>query len=248
MRGSSFSTRAHVRRWQARASRRVGRGDLATVYDRPRPLQIPAARSESPCAAAPRVVRKVTLTSEVRAGSYASLTVDVIPRARCTIRVIYNTQTESRILSTDGLTSKTGGRITWRWRMPKDAQPARTPIDVSCGESGTLRTELLVGPIPKLPRILSARVVTGTRYGTAVRVSYCFRSLPSDPRTRPWRLHLTVENLRDGLPPLSIGWKVTKRCATVTQPVGGIKPPYLLRYSVEPVRGTWSRQGQIRLT
>ncbi len=197
--------------------------------------------------AAQGAVRKVSLTSPVRAGGYASLAVRVAPRARCTIRVIYNTKTESKVLSADGLDPKTGGRITWRWRMPKDARPGRTPIDVSCGASGMLRAELLVGPVPELPRILSARVVTGTKYGTAVRVSYCFRSLPSDPWRKPWRLHLTVENLSDGFPPLSIGWKVSERCGVVTQPVGGIKPPYLLRYSVETIGGTWSNQGQIRL-
>jgi len=57
-----------------------------------------------------------------------------------------------------------------------------------------------------------------------------FASLPGDPWKRPWRLHLTVENLRDGFPPLTIPWKVTKRCATVATPVGPIKPPYQLRY------------------
>jgi hypothetical protein len=197
-------------------------------------------------AAAQGAVRKVSLTSPVRAGGNASLAVQVTPRARCTIRVIYNT-TESKVLSANGLDPKTGGKITWRWRMPKDARPGRTPIYVSCGGSGMLQTELLVGPVPELPQILSTRVVTGTAYGKAVRVSYCFRSLPSDPRIRPSRLHLTVENLRDNLPPLSVGWRVTKRCGTIDHPIGPIKPPYLLRYSVETVSGNWSRRGQIRL-
>jgi hypothetical protein len=192
-------------------------------------------------------VKRIALTSPVSAGKYATLTVNVSPPARCTIRVIYNTATESKLLAAEGLTPKTGGRISWRWRIPDEARPARTPIEVSCGESGMLRAELLVGPIPELPRILSARLVSGTKFGKAVRVSYCFRSLPRDPRTRPSRLILTVDNLRDGFPPLSVGWPVAKRCGTVTHPVGGIKPPYVLRYTVEPVRGTWSEQGLIRL-
>lgn len=192
-------------------------------------------------------VRQVSLTSPVRAGAFASLTVNVSPRARCTIRVIYNTATQSKILSDAGLNPKTGGTISWRWRIPKGAHPARTPIEVMCGDSGELRAELLVGPIPELPRILSARLVSGTKFGKAVRLSYCFRSLPADPRIRPRVLSVTVENLRDDLPPLNIGWQVKKRCATIIHPVGGIKPPYLLRYSVEPVNGTYSRQGQIRL-
>lgn len=192
-------------------------------------------------------VKQVTLTSPVLAGGNATLTVSVRPRAHCTIRVIYNTNTESKLLSGDDLVPKTGGRITWRWRVPKDAHPGRTPIDVSCGGSGVLRAELLVGPLPPLPRIVSARIVTGTKYGKAVRVSYCFRSLPSDPRLRPMQLHLTVDNLSDDLPPLSIGWKVTKRCATVDHPVASLKPPYVLRYSVVSQTGTMSEQGQMRL-
>jgi hypothetical protein len=79
-------------------------------------------------------------------------------------------------------------------------------------------------------------------------VSYCFRSLPTTPARKPWRLHLTVENLGDGLPPLSHGWPVRKRCATVIHPAGGIKPPYLLRYSVQTRVGTWSKQGLRRIT
>jgi hypothetical protein len=100
---------------------------------------------------------------------------------------------------------------------------------------------------PPLPRIRTARIVTGTRYGKAVRVSYCFSALSSDPDRRPWRLRLTVDNLKDGFPPLSHGWPVTRRCGTIIHPVGGIKGPYVLRYSVESRSGTWSKHAQMRV-
>ncbi|HEU0246341.1 MAG TPA: hypothetical protein VFR38_04575 [Gaiellaceae bacterium] len=100
---------------------------------------------------------------------------------------------------------------------------------------------------PELPRILSARVVLGTKFGTAVRVSYCYNTLPSDPSLRPGRLLLTVDNLQDGLPPLGLGWPVTTRCNTVIHPVGGIQQPYVLRYTTESRAGTRSRQGVLRL-
>ena len=119
---------------------------------------------------------------------------------------------------------------------------------VSTGARANSDTTLrLAGTGPPLPRIVSARVVTGTRYGTAVSVSYCFGSLPAAPARKPWRLHLTVDNLGDGFPPLSHGWPVKRRCATVIHPVGGIKPPYVLRYSVETRVGTWSKQGLRRV-
>jgi hypothetical protein len=122
------------------------------------------------------------------------------------------------------------------------------------GTAGTVVADAKPGTVgsaasgPPLPKILSARIVTGTRYGTAVRVSYCFSALPTASTRKPWRLHLTVDNLGDGFPPLSHGWLVTRRCQTVIHPVGGIKPPYVLRYSVETRVGTWSKQGLRRIT
>jgi hypothetical protein len=45
--------------------------------------------------------------------SRTELTVNVSPRARCTIEVIYDTV----VSKAKGLGPKTGGRITWRWRF-----------------------------------------------------------------------------------------------------------------------------------
>jgi hypothetical protein len=100
---------------------------------------------------------------------------------------------------------------------------------------------------PKLPRTLSARVVTGTRIGKALRVSYCFEQLPTNVWTRPWRLRLTLDNVRDKRLPVSIPWRVKKRCATVLQTVGGIKLPYVLRYYVVSRRDTRSAEKTIRV-
>jgi hypothetical protein len=95
--------------------------------------------------------------------------------------------------------------------------------------------------------MLSAKVVLGTKYGTAVRVAYCFRSFSTDPDRGPWRLSLTVDNLRDQQPPLNIPWEVTTRCGTIIHPVGGIQQPYVLRYQVDSRNGTRSNQRTIRL-
>lgn len=195
-------------------------------------------------------VKRVSMTAPVEVGAEAVLTVSVTPRASCTISVTYATATERKPLSAAGLGTKAGSRITWRWRIPKDAVPtgARgTPVTVRCTGSGTLRTRLVVGPVPRLPRILSAQLVDRAGFGKAVRVSYCFGSLPDDLWTKPARLHVSVDNVRDDQGPLSVGWRVLARCDTILHPVGYIKPPYLLRYSVETIRGTRSKRGQIRL-
>jgi hypothetical protein len=79
-------------------------------------------------------VLRVSLTTPVRAGSYAQLTVKVTPPARCTIQVS----------NKKGLGPKTGGRITWRWKVGSSTRPGRWPIVVRCGTSGSLRVTLRV--------------------------------------------------------------------------------------------------------
>ena len=91
--------------------------------------------------AADGAVHKVSLTP-VHAGEYASLTVNVSPRARCTIEVLYDTV----VSKAKGLGPKTGGRITWRWRVGTSTHAGRWPIIVRCGQSGTLRLKLRVLP------------------------------------------------------------------------------------------------------
>jgi micrococcal nuclease len=78
----------------------------------------------------------------MRAGSYASLTVNVTSRSRCTIQVIYDTV----VSQAKGLGPKTGGRITWRWRVGTSTHPGSWPIIVKCGKAGTLRTKIRLLP------------------------------------------------------------------------------------------------------
>jgi hypothetical protein len=87
-------------------------------------------------------VRKVSLTTPVRAGSYAALTIAVTPRSRCTIQVIHDTV----VSKAKGLGPKTGGKITWRWRVGTSTHPGKWPIVVNCGASGKLKTAIRVLP------------------------------------------------------------------------------------------------------
>jgi Putative Ig domain len=100
---------------------------------------------------------------------------------------------------------------------------------------------------PPLPSRVTARRVTSSKYGRALRVSYCFSSLSRNAYRRPWRLHLTLDNTRDKRPPLSVPWTVSRRCASVIHPAAGIRRPYVLRYSVESRRGTRSKHAQISI-
>jgi hypothetical protein len=80
------------------------------------------------------VVKKVALTSPIRVGKIASLTVSVSPPARCTVRVP----------KVKGLRPKSGGKITWRWRVT--TPPGRWPITVSCSNKGKLKLTMRVRP------------------------------------------------------------------------------------------------------
>jgi hypothetical protein len=86
-------------------------------------------------------VLPVSLTTPVRAGSYARLTVRVTPPTRCTIQVGSAAGSTPKTLG-----SKTGGRITWRWKVPSNTQSGRWPIVIRCGSSGTLRLTIRVLP------------------------------------------------------------------------------------------------------
>jgi hypothetical protein len=88
------------------------------------------------------VVRKVSLTSPIRVGKDASLTVRVSPKARCTIEVIYGTV----VPKPKGLGAKSGGKITWRWRVGTTTPPGRWPVIVRCGNGGTLNLRIRVLP------------------------------------------------------------------------------------------------------
>ena len=66
--------------------------------------------------------------------AFQRLTVNVSPRARCSIKVVYGTT----VSSARGLGKKTGGRITWRWKVGSNTNPGSWPETVDCGQSGKL--------------------------------------------------------------------------------------------------------------
>jgi hypothetical protein len=84
-------------------------------------------------------VLKISLTTLVRAGSYAQLTVRVTPPARCTMRATYDAVSKAKALG-----PKTGGRITWRWQVGATTHAGRWPIVVRCGTSGSLELTIRV--------------------------------------------------------------------------------------------------------
>jgi hypothetical protein len=91
-----------------------------------------------PSAAA--AVRVTKAPGRVAAGEYASVTVVVIPRARCTIGVYYTTRRSEAA----GLGAKSGGRITWRWRVGSRTLPGRFPVKIDCGRAGKTQTTIRV--------------------------------------------------------------------------------------------------------
>ena len=98
-------------------------------------------------AVAESAVRRVSIKTPVQAGRVASVTVNVAPRAKCTIAV----KAGSYVPTPRGLAPKTGGRITWRWQLRLSAPPGLSPVIVRCGKSGVLTTKFTVlAPDPEM--------------------------------------------------------------------------------------------------
>lgn len=87
-------------------------------------------------------VKRVAFTSTVAPNDYATLTVAVTPKARCTIKVVYDTTTSHA----RGLGAKTGAKVTWRWKIGSSTHAGRWPVTVDCGKAGKLNLRLRVTP------------------------------------------------------------------------------------------------------
>lgn len=81
------------------------------------------------------------VTRHVQAGGFGSVTVTVIPKARCTIYVATATTRSSAALS-----AHVGGKITWRWQVRENAPSGRSPIIVNCGKSRTAKVIYTIIP------------------------------------------------------------------------------------------------------
>ena len=91
-------------------------------------------------APASAAVERVAFTPTVAPNRYASLTVAVTPKARCTIKVVYDTT----VSHAKGLGPKTGSKIVWRWRVGSSTHAGRWPVTVDCGKAGRLSVRLRV--------------------------------------------------------------------------------------------------------
>lgn len=85
-------------------------------------------------------IKRVAFTAIVSPNDYARLEVSVRPRARCTIKVVYDTT----VSHAKGLGPKKGGSIVWRWKVGSSTHAGRWPVTVDCGKSGTLHLRLRV--------------------------------------------------------------------------------------------------------
>ena len=126
-------------------------------------------------------VKPIALTSTVAAGRSATLTVHVSPKARCTLRItVKYGNSGPRAVE---LERKTGGRVTWRWRIRSNVEPGRLPMVVRCGESGTLKTGItIVAAEPPMSVREAADLVCGQELAKAQATGYqAVRTV----RTRP---------------------------------------------------------------
>ena len=91
-------------------------------------------------------VSVTVLTSPIKAGSNASITIKTKPLAACSIKVEYDKKP-----GTDGgLVPKSAddyGVATWTWTVEPGRPPGTWPVDVTCardGKSGYVRGDLVI--------------------------------------------------------------------------------------------------------
>jgi hypothetical protein len=88
----------------------------------------------------------VKISSPVRPGDDATITVQTAPTASCLITVRYKSG-PSRARGLDPQEADARGRVTWTWRVGSRTTPGRWPITVTCssgGRQGTLETSFVV--------------------------------------------------------------------------------------------------------
>lgn len=91
-------------------------------------------------ASAAAKVRLISVTSPVRHGTNATLSVSLTQPATCSITVY----TESGASGAQGLYPKRGSQISWTWKVDARTKTGWWPILLSCGSAGTLQTSLVV--------------------------------------------------------------------------------------------------------
>jgi hypothetical protein len=87
-------------------------------------------------------VRLVSVSSPVRRGSWARLTVAVAPSKQCSITVRY----QGRVARAIGLYPKmpNHGRVSWIWKVGTKTPTGRWPISISCRSAGRLYAAFVV--------------------------------------------------------------------------------------------------------
>jgi hypothetical protein len=86
-------------------------------------------------------IRFVAGAHRVVQGSQVSVIVAVSPAgARCSLAVVYKGGSTQSVADT----TATGGRASWKWRVPRGAQPGAARIYVACGGAGRASRNLVV--------------------------------------------------------------------------------------------------------
>jgi hypothetical protein len=88
----------------------------------------------------------VKLSSPVRPGDGASITIQTAPKATCLITVRYKSG-PSRARGLGPQEADVQGSVAWTWRVGSRTTPGRWPITVTCssgGRQGTLETAFVV--------------------------------------------------------------------------------------------------------
>ena len=168
LKGSTGSARGRARVRRRRRARRVAAfllimilllGGIGAAYawytaqnakvvvtETPTPVTRTIKKAVVPAKNVPVGVSVTILTSPIKPGSNASITIKTKPLAACSIRIEY----DKRPSTDSGLVPKQAdeyGVVTWTWTVESTRPVGKWPIDVTCAEdekSGYVRGELIL--------------------------------------------------------------------------------------------------------
>jgi hypothetical protein len=93
-------------------------------------------------------VKVVSVTSPVKVGGQAKLTVETAPKARCTPNLQSKSGAANYGTKVTGLNRKTAdshGMVGWNWRVPPGTTAGIWPIEITCSAAGKqVKTEASV--------------------------------------------------------------------------------------------------------
>jgi hypothetical protein len=112
----------------------------ATTTRRPRTIRPPATRPPATRPPPPALTVVITSLPATGQGNAVSATARTLPRASCSIEVVYKSG-PSQARGLDPKTASSGGDdVAWTWLVGTRTTPGKWPVTVTCAKAGATKS------------------------------------------------------------------------------------------------------------